>query len=87
MISLLSLFANSCLFANESMGTSKDDVVKSLDMLKSIGKISASDYDLAVKELKAMDDSKFNQIKANATNMVNSNPEAASKMVDQFGIK
>lgn len=61
----------------------KGDIKKSLEMMKSSGKINNADYLKALKELEAMDDKKMDDLQKQATEMVLKDPAAAQKMLDK----
>lgn len=61
---------------------SKEDIVKSLDMLKKQGKISEADYQKAKAELMSMSDSQVNGIKESAVDIVKKDPKKAMEMVN-----
>jgi len=61
---------------------SKDEISKSLDSLKSSGKISDADYQKAKKELGGMSDSQISAIKETAIGMVRNDPDKAVELVN-----
>lgn len=59
----------------------KDEILKSLDVLKKDGKISDKDYEEAKKQLLNMNDGQINGLKDKAINMVRKDPD---KTVDLY---
>jgi len=79
------LVINSSLMADEldtsGVSISKDDISKSLDMLKSNGQFSAADIEREKEALKNMNDKDVNAITKKATDIVKKDPAAAEKMI------
>lgn len=60
---------------------SKDEISQSLDKLKKEGKISATDYEAAKKELDGMSPGHVTAIKELAVGMIRNNPDKALELV------
>lgn len=67
----------------EGFTVSKEDIIKSLDGLKKMGKISESDYQKAVKELTSMSDAQVSALKETAVGMVRNDPDKAVELVNK----
>jgi hypothetical protein len=63
-----------------SLKVSKDDIIKSLEMMKKEGKLSDADYIKTKKELGNMDQSQIDSLNDKAVNFVKKNPEKADDM-------
>lgn len=61
----------------DDIKVSKDEIVKSLDMLKKSGSISEEDYQKAKKELGTMNDKQVDAITLKAKDTIKKNPSAA----------
>ena len=61
---------------------SKDEIAKSLDILKASGKINNADYEKAKKQLDGMTDNQINKIKETAIEMIKSDPDKAFGLVN-----
>ncbi len=66
-----------------NFSVSKDEILKSLDTLKSQGKISDSDYQKAKKELMGMNDNQVNGIRDKAVELVKKDPKKAADIVNK----
>lgn len=88
VITLLSFFFfNGNISANDDLDplagftVSKDDINKSLDNLKQMGKISEEDYQKAKKELGGMSDHQVSALKETAVGLVRNDPDKAVGLV------
>lgn len=64
---------------------SKDDIIKSLDNLKQMGKISEEDYQKAKKELGGMSNNQVSALKETAVGLVRNDPDKAVSLVNKGG--
>ncbi|MBY0413280.1 MAG: hypothetical protein K2Q18_03910, partial [Bdellovibrionales bacterium] len=89
---ICSLFFTALLFQNVSSASdnedplqnitvSKAEIDKSLDKMRSDGKISVQDYNSAKKELAGMSDTHVTAIKELAVGMIRNNPDKALELV------
>lgn len=93
VFTLLSFFLyQSTVSANDEMkdplegfSVSKEDIIKSLDSLKKMGKISEEDYQKAKKELGGMSDAQIGALKETAVGMVRNDPDKAVDLVNKGG--
>ncbi|MBC7713701.1 MAG: hypothetical protein H7177_10195 [Rhizobacter sp.] len=65
-----------------NISVSKDEIIKSLEMLKKQGKITDADYQKAKKEIAVMTDAQVNGIKDIAVNMVRKDPDKAVELLN-----
>ncbi len=88
IITLLSFFlfqgnlsANDDFDLLSNFQVSKDDISKSLDNLRQMGKISEEDYQKAKKELSGMSNNQVSALKETAVGLVRNDPDKAVGLV------
>jgi PAB1-binding protein PBP1 len=65
-----------------NINVSKEDIIKSLESLQKLGKISQADLDKAKKELSALNDSQIKSITDTAVDVIRKDPDKALGLVN-----